>query len=67
VCQTFSGISHVGIGAAAWGERGAGDREVTGSNHVPTLPGVVVRAVCAILVDGGWVWLALFAEYHTVG
>ena len=34
---------------------------------LPTLPGVVVRAVCAILVDGGWVWLAPFAEYHTVG
>jgi hypothetical protein len=34
---------------------------------LPTLPGVVVRAVCAILVDVGWVWLAPFAEYHTVG
>jgi hypothetical protein len=32
------------------------------------LPGVVVRAVCAILVDGGWVTAkAPFAEYHTVG
>jgi hypothetical protein len=32
----------------------------------PAVPGVVARAVCAILVDGGWVWLAPFAEYHTV-
>jgi hypothetical protein len=32
-----------------------------------TLPRVVVRAICAILVDGGWVWLAPFAEYHMVG
>jgi hypothetical protein len=26
----------------------------------------VVRAACTILVDGGWVWLAPFAEYHTL-
>jgi hypothetical protein len=40
-----------------------------GSNGLPlvTLPGVVARAVCAILVVGGWVWLAPFVENHTVG
>jgi hypothetical protein len=36
-------------------------------NPANGLPGVVVRADCAILVDGGWVWLAPFAEYHTLG
>jgi hypothetical protein len=58
------GLAPQGFG----GERGAaGDREVTGSNP-PTLPRVVVRAVCAILVDNGWVWLTPpFAEHRTDG
>jgi hypothetical protein len=58
-------------GAVAWRERGAaGGRNVAGSNPANSLPGVVVRAVCTILVDGGWVWLlasAVCGIDHTIG
>jgi hypothetical protein len=44
-----------------WGPR-AGHTH-TSVRILPTVPGAgVVQAVCALLVDGGWVWLAPFAE-----